>query len=124
VPELRGAVVSSADTAQQECMPVTQGQHQSKCWTTLSTSGALCACQVLLDDLDIRDLKDAALPQALGTVLTPSDKKGSGVQAPRGGVRVATIDNYQVRSDSARHTPPHANYHRLSIQELCACCLL
>ncbi|KAG2492324.1 hypothetical protein HYH03_009275 [Edaphochlamys debaryana] len=59
--------------------------------------------QVLLDELDLRDLRAAAAPQALAG-LEEGSGPGGGMRAPeagaggggaRGGVRVATIDNYQ-----------------------------
>jgi superfamily I DNA and/or RNA helicase len=63
--------------------------------------------QVLLAELDIRDLKKAALPAALSGIndskttiktrgSTSSSSSSSSAASPRGGgVRVATIDNYQ-----------------------------
>jgi hypothetical protein len=64
---------------------------------------------VLLDDLDIRDLKDAALAQTLSSVLNV-DKGGNGAEARKAGVRVATIDNYQAsRSHTGTMVHPHTD---------------
>jgi hypothetical protein len=54
----------------------------------------LCSCapQVLLDELDLRDLRSAALPAAWSGLST-GQESGGGSKA---GVRVATIDNYQA----------------------------
>ncbi|KXZ51992.1 hypothetical protein GPECTOR_10g1014 [Gonium pectorale] len=51
--------------------------------------------QVTLDDLDLRDLRNAATPQALADIERAGGKASASTENGRSGVRVATIDNYQ-----------------------------
>jgi hypothetical protein len=47
---------------------------------------------VLLDELDLRDIRNAALPAAWAGLSTGQEAGGGN----KAGVRVATIDNYQA----------------------------
>lgn len=69
----------------------------------MCASADACICQhlqALLADLDIRDLKKAALPSALTDINASSTSRNPAQASPaqQAGVRVATIDNYQVCS--------------------------
>lgn len=54
--------------------------------------------QVQLGDLDVAELRKEALPQLLSDI---SPSIGAGQSDGSAGIRVSTIDNYQVERDSA-----------------------
>ncbi|KAG2423774.1 hypothetical protein HXX76_015050 [Chlamydomonas incerta] len=58
-------------------------------------AGLAEATQVVLDEMDLQDLRNTALPQAITDVTAVSGPAGGSRRGSGSGVRIATIDNYQ-----------------------------